>query len=155
MRKLVILLLLVCASSVHACSCVIGPIKYAFKRSAVMFVGEVTHVTAGNQFGPTLATMTVRESFKGSHRVGSEVVIRTSPWGETCGLNFEAGHYLVEATIDERGQLEASLCSHTRSLHGEQTMKEVELLRARAWWWRLPFSYPGRYPIVMWYLRHF
>jgi hypothetical protein len=113
MRYFVILLVLSTAPRLHACSCASGPLKYAFKRSAAVFVGEVSRVVPGDQSRPTTATLTIGESFKGPYPVGHEVVVRTSPWGETCGVHFEPGPYLVQAARDEHGQLQASLCGHT------------------------------------------
>lgn len=134
-----------------ACSCITPPLKYAYKRAASVFVGQVlsTEETAGE----LVARFAVIETFKSEPKVGQEVLVHTSLWGETCGITFVVGEqYIVQTSrYDERDVLQTDMCTHTQPLHTARGEKAVRLLRSRAWWWRSPLSYPGRYPIWTWY----
>jgi hypothetical protein len=143
---------LLIAPAAFGCVCVTPPLKYAFKKSTYMFVGRVNKVETGPGIRVT-ATVDVDETFRG--QLGPVVQIQTS--SEGCGVFFEVGKkYFVDARTDETDRVSttASLCSATTewTAGGEE---KARLVRSRRWWWRLPFSYPGRYPIHAWYYRHF
>jgi hypothetical protein len=140
------------APAAFGCVCVRPPLKYAFKKSTYMFVGRVTKVETGPGIR-VIATVAIDETFRG--QLGPIVRIQTS--SEGCGVYFELGKkYFVDARTDEvdKVSITTSLCSATTewSAGGET---KARLVRSRRWWWRLPFSYPGRYPMYAWYLRHF
>jgi hypothetical protein len=141
--------------SLLACTCVTPPLKYEYKRAHSIFVGKVLSTNESN--GEFVTRFAVIETFKSEPKTGQEVIVHSGLWGDTCGYDFRIGDsYIVQTSRDpERGVPQTGMCTHTQPRHTARGEKAVRLLRSRAWWWRSPLSYPGRYPILAWYSRHF
>jgi hypothetical protein len=104
-------------------------LKRTFQESDAVFIGRVS------AFGGYAATLDVMESFKGPR--SQQIIVSTAL---SCDFaSFEVGNvYLVIAKMwDEK--LHAKFGSHTTEVT-PQTQRIVELVRARAAWWRSPPS---------------
>ena len=108
-----------------ACAiCVSKPLKFSFQDSELFFVGRVT---SRQMSGVTFA---VQEQFLGDPM--TEVTLSTA---SSCSISeFEPGAtYLVEATDNHHGQLEAYCGSHTQRVTAD-TNRDLQVVRRRARW---------------------
>lgn len=132
MKKLTILtalfvFLLVGASDVSACSCLMDNIqstgkkvKKAFSQSSAVFYGEVLSVT--RQENSVRVTFKVDKSWKGL--TTGEAIVSTGENSAMCGFNFEVGKtYIVYAN----GSLQTNIC--TRTAAGNDDAKYLTKLK--------------------------
>lgn len=150
----VIVFMLVWASPVAlACSWVALPLKYSYKDAQLMFAGRAVDVQIGDGI-QLIAIFEVEEWFRGN--LGRKVAVHSSIDGGSCGFYFKQGEkYFVHAYRESpHGVVYAGLSGHTAAWDPDGKQK-AQLIKSWGWWWRLPFSYPGRYPLRRWYLRHF
>lgn len=129
-----LLLILMIATDLAACSCLITDPKSAFKRSAAVFTGEVL------AYDGRVASMRVVEPFKGPERAAT-VEIVSGEDGAACGYGSAltpGSRHLIYAYRETGGWLAVSLCS--RSALEQQATCDLRYLRSRAGWWRSPLS---------------
>ncbi|HZB45241.1 MAG TPA: hypothetical protein VE360_08360, partial [Pyrinomonadaceae bacterium] len=141
-----VFVLLLPATSAHACSCMGGsPPCQEFGRAAAVFVGTVTGVTErprvsvaearkaadeGDEWAARGFRFAVTQSFLGV--AGAEVEVWTGWGGGDCGYDFEQGaSYLVYAyRLGKSGRLGTGICSRTRPVAG--AAEDLEFLRGLA-----------------------
>ena len=136
-----------------ACTCVNPPLKYSYKDAQLMFAGRAVDVQISNGI-ELVAIFEVEQWLRGN--LGRKVAVHSTTDGSACGFYFRQGEkYFVHAFREApEGVVGTMLCGHTAAWEprGKQM---AQLIKSWGWWWRLPLSYPGRYPLRMWYFRHF
>ncbi len=115
---LALLLTLIVAAEVLACSCLPPPPpKVALEASTAVFSGKVLDVEDIGVFQRAV-TIEVASAWKGVK--GKTVTVQTAKHGATCGFGFEKGKsYLVYANETKQGEAKAlstNLCTRTRAL---------------------------------------
>ena len=131
MRALLVAFLGAIAIDAAACTCVMTDPKTAFKRSAMVFFGEVL------AYDGVVARMRVVEGFK---EAKGTIEIFTGTDGAACGygsaLTAGSRHLIYANRVN--GRLETSVCTRTKP----ESVAECDLryLRSRASWWRSPLS---------------
>lgn len=131
-----LLLIVMIATDLAACSCLVTDAKSSFKGSAAVFTGEVV------SYDGRLATMRVIEAFKGVDRAAN-VEFVSGEDGAACGYGsalVPGSRHLIYAYRETGGWLAVSLCS--RSGLEQHATCDLRFLRSRAWWWRSPLSSP-------------
>lgn len=147
MRLLRLLLVALCATAglvvftqvpAAACSCVVADTARQVKWADVVFVGTLTEVDQTNpgdaqvigSTDPVFYTFDVDGSFKGDAGDG---VVESERFGASCGLEgMKVGKsYVVFATENKRGGLDANLCTGT-SVASDRLIGQVETAMASA-----------------------
>ena len=106
--------------SADACTCDRGSTGKLFRHCEAVFIGEVVSIeydsTTGTLEVPSVATLRVSESFKGT-AAGDTVRVKTSGTGGMCGVDFSrAPRYLVfaDSAYDGAPMFETNICQMTR-----------------------------------------
>ena len=146
-RRLLVALFFAIPAFALACSCTPPPpnlktplahAEWSLARSAVLFEGTVDHIEVKGWPikvlpGKTVPTMIgISVTFTGVRVyrgvISQKVVVETGVGGGDCGYPFETGRsYLVDAWVNESGQLSNGICGATSPLEFSGT--ELRMLR--------------------------
>jgi hypothetical protein len=124
------------------CSCM-GPIPVCsvYWSTDTLFLGHVVSIEhvydqppQENSIGPgqNLVHFDVTKVYRGA-RGSDQVVIHTADQGSACGYAFEQGHdYLVYASAQANGELDASHCSRTHEVASPKDDADIQWMEGLA-----------------------